>query len=60
MLLSALLLLGAAPAFASPGPSSQSLTPELQAKVRATHARFANQMKPLWQGARATRQALAS
>lgn len=56
-LLSAMLLIGAAtPAFAN--ESVGKLPPELQQKVQATHARFKDQMKPLWQDARAARQAL--
>lgn len=56
-LLSAMLLLGAAaPALAN--ESVSKLSPELQQKVQATHAKYKDQMKPLWQDARAARQAL--
>lgn len=58
-----LLLLGAAPAFASPAqggalPPSLGLTPEAQQAVMATRAKFKDQMKPLWQDARTAHQSL--
>ncbi len=54
-LIPVMLLLGAAPAFAQ---THAALAPDAQQKVEATRARFRDQMKPLWQDARATRQSL--
>jgi Spy/CpxP family protein refolding chaperone len=58
-----LLLLGAAPAFASPSQPGQGLqnlglTPDAQQAVMNTRTRFKDQMKPVWQDARAAHEAL--
>ncbi|HEY1584550.1 MAG TPA: periplasmic heavy metal sensor [Polyangia bacterium] len=50
-----MLLLGAVPAFAQ---SNTSVTPETRQKVEAVRAGVKPQMKPLWQDARAAREAL--
>ena len=53
-----MLLVGAAaPAFAQ-GNANANVDPELRAKVQAVSAQFRDQVKPLWQDARATRESL--
>ncbi|MCU1282129.1 MAG: hypothetical protein JWM53_5675 [bacterium] len=61
MLLTAMLMLGAAPAFAQPSTgTTATISPELRQKLQATRSRYKDQMKPLWQDARAARQALGA
>jgi heavy-metal resistance protein len=53
-----MLLLGAAPAFAQ--TTAPAATSPAQQQIEATRTRFQSQMKPLWQDAKATRQALSA
>ena len=54
-LIPVMLLLGAAPAFAQ---TNASVTPETKQKIEAVRASVRPQMKPLFEDARAARQAL--
>ena len=59
-----MLLLGAAPAFASPGQGqgqnlqNLGLSADAQAQVQATRAKYRDQLKPLFQDMRTTHQSL--
>jgi hypothetical protein len=65
LLVPVMLLLGAVPAFASPSSHEQNLqklglSADSVAQVQATQTRFRDQMKPIWQDARAAHEAMRS